>query len=98
MQMKIFRQIFSELSSTTNSPNFKSLCNSIPELLNVFEDPAQHVHTIIKHTSQTFKFNIFNVKQYYELPVDMHIVTFVYCIVKVSHLHVVRKFFKVVNS
>ena len=26
--------------------NFKYLCNSIPELLNVFEDPAQHVHTI----------------------------------------------------
>ena len=28
-------------------PNFKHLCNSIPELLNVFEDPAQHVHTIV---------------------------------------------------
>ena len=26
--------------------NFKYLCNSIPELLNVFEDPAQYVHTI----------------------------------------------------
>ena len=27
-------------------PNFKCLSNSIPELLNVFEDPAQRVHTI----------------------------------------------------
>jgi len=28
-------------------PNFKHLCDSIPELLNVFfEDPTQRVHTI----------------------------------------------------
>jgi len=27
--------------------NFKYLCNPIPELLNVYEDPAQRVHTIM---------------------------------------------------
>jgi len=26
---------------------YKHLSNSIPELLNVFEDPAQRVHTIV---------------------------------------------------
>ena len=38
--------IFSGSSSTTNEPNFKIMCNCIHELLNVFEDPAQSVHTI----------------------------------------------------
>ena len=32
-------------SKSTSVPNFKWLCVSIPELLNVFEDPAEHVHT-----------------------------------------------------
>ena len=32
--------------STTNEPNFKTLCNYIHVLLNVFEDSAQRVHTI----------------------------------------------------
>ena len=27
-------------------PNFKIVCDCIHELLNVFEDPAQRVHTI----------------------------------------------------
>ena len=26
---------------------FKIVCNSIHELLNIFEDPAQHIHTIV---------------------------------------------------
>ena len=34
-------------SSVTNEPNFKDVCNSIHELLNVFKDPAQSVHTIV---------------------------------------------------
>ena len=34
------------LRSVTSVPNFKILCNSIPELLNVFEDPAECVYTI----------------------------------------------------
>ena len=37
---------FSGSISTTSVPNFKIVCNSIHELLNVFEDPAQRVHTI----------------------------------------------------
>ena len=32
-------------------PNFKYLCNSIPKLCNVFEDPSQCVHTIEFHLS-----------------------------------------------
>jgi len=40
---------FSGSRSTTNEPKFKILCNCIHELLNVFEDSAQHIHTI--HTS-----------------------------------------------
>ena len=39
--------ICSESSSTTSVPDFKYLCNSIPELLNVFEDPAQCMHIIV---------------------------------------------------
>ena len=35
----------------TFKSNLKYLCNSIPELLNVFEDPAQRIHTIIVVTS-----------------------------------------------
>ena len=42
-----FRNIFSGTSSTTNEPNFKTVCNCIHELLNVFGDPAQRVHTIM---------------------------------------------------
>ena len=33
--------------------NFKIVCNSIHELLNVFEDPAQRVHTIVLQTLLT---------------------------------------------
>ena len=33
-------------SSTTNESNFKTIVNCIHELLNVFEDSAQGVHTI----------------------------------------------------
>ena len=33
--------------STTNEPHFKHLCNSIPEILNAFEDPAQCMHTVV---------------------------------------------------
>jgi len=33
--------IFSRSKSTASVPNFKYLCYTIPELLNVFEDPAQ---------------------------------------------------------
>ena len=33
--------------------NFKSLCNSITKILNVVEDPAQHVHTIIVEQHST---------------------------------------------
>ena len=44
--MRRFQNIFSGSSSTTNEPNFKIVCNCIHELLNVFEDPAQSVHTI----------------------------------------------------
>ena len=39
---------FSGPSSTTNESTFKIMCNCIHELLNVFEDPAQCVHTIVK--------------------------------------------------
>ena len=37
---------FSRSCSTTSVPNFKIVCHCIHELLNVFEDPAQCVHTI----------------------------------------------------
>ena len=43
---KFNSNVFSRSKSTTSVPVFKYLCNSIPELLNVFEDPAQRVHTI----------------------------------------------------
>ena len=39
-------KIFSRLSSATNEPNFKIICNSIHKLLNVYGDPAQCVHTM----------------------------------------------------
>jgi len=42
---------FSGSRSTTNEPNFKILYNCIHELLNVFEDSAQRVHTIHTHTT-----------------------------------------------
>ena len=38
--------LISGSSSTTNEPNFKIVCNCTHELLNVFDDPAQCVHTI----------------------------------------------------
>jgi len=41
-----YLNIFIGSKSTTNEPNFKILCNCIHELLNVFEDSAQCVHTI----------------------------------------------------
>ena len=41
------QKFFSGSRSTTNEPNFKILCNCIHELLNVFEDSAQRVHTIV---------------------------------------------------
>ena len=34
-------------------PIFKYLCNSIPDLLNVYENPAQHVDTIMRGTYGT---------------------------------------------
>ena len=34
-------------SSTTNEPNFKIVCSCICELLNVFEDPAQRMHSTV---------------------------------------------------
>ena len=37
---------FSRSSSATNEPNFKIVYYCIRELLNVFEDPAQRIHTI----------------------------------------------------
>ena len=40
---------FCRSSSTTNEPNFKIMCDYIHELLNVFEDPAQCVRTIMDH-------------------------------------------------
>jgi len=38
-------------------PNFKHLCNSIPELLNVFEDPAQRVCIIASILTQMLPLN-----------------------------------------
>ena len=46
---KRFQNIFSGLSSTTNEPNFKIMCNCIHELLNVFEDSAQCERTIVHY-------------------------------------------------
>ena len=43
---KRFWNNFSGSRSTVNEPNFKILCSCIHELLNVFEDSAQHVHTL----------------------------------------------------
>ena len=40
------KKIFSRSSCTTNEPNFKIVCNCIHELLNFFEDSAQHEHAI----------------------------------------------------
>ena len=37
--------IFSRSNSVTNEPNFKIVCNFIHELINVFEDSAQHLRT-----------------------------------------------------
>ena len=34
------------VTSTTNEPNFENLCDSIYELLNIFEGSAQHILTI----------------------------------------------------
>ena len=48
--------IFRGSSSTTSVPNFKIVCNCIHELLNVFEDPAQYVHTI--HAAVVFAWTI----------------------------------------
>jgi len=45
-KQKCILNIFSELRSTINEPNFKIICNCINELLNVFEDSAQRIHTI----------------------------------------------------
>jgi len=39
---------FTGSRSTTNETNFKMLCNFIHELLNVFEDLAQRMHTIVE--------------------------------------------------
>ena len=44
---KILKYFFCSLSSATNEPNFKIVCNCIHELLNIFEDPAQRIHTIV---------------------------------------------------
>ena len=38
--------IFSRSSSTINEPNFKIVYNCVHELLNVFENPPQSIHTI----------------------------------------------------
>ena len=45
-ERKDFEIFFGGSSSTTSVPNFKIMCNCIHELINVFEDSAQHVHTI----------------------------------------------------
>ena len=53
--IKLFKNIFSGSKSTTSIPKFKYLCNSILELLNVFEYPVQRVHTIaidVVHATQ----------------------------------------------
>ena len=43
---KMILKFFSGSSSTTNEPKFKIMCNCIRELLNLFENPTQHIHTI----------------------------------------------------
>ena len=45
--MKKFCNTFSG-SSATNELNFKIECNCIHELINIFENPAQHIHTIVR--------------------------------------------------
>ena len=56
----IIQCIFSWSSSTTSEPNFKHLCNFIPELSKAFEDPAQCVVegccTSEKHHSRPLRF------------------------------------------
>jgi len=42
------KNLLSGSRSITSGPNFKILSNCIHELLNVFEDSAQHVHTIAR--------------------------------------------------
>ena len=60
-QLNKIRNIFSGSSSTTSKPNFKCLCNSIPELSNVFEDLVQHIHT--KGKSNEVPSDLFSVLQ-----------------------------------
>ena len=55
MITKLQNIIFSRLKITISVSNFKHLCNSIHELLNVFEDPAQRVYTIAKRTHRRIK-------------------------------------------
>ena len=46
-------ELFCGSNITGDQPNVKYLCNSIPELLNVIEDPAQRVHTYCIITCST---------------------------------------------
>ena len=55
------KKIFSGSSSTTNEPNFKIMCNYIHELLNVFEDPAQCIHTIVESLGKPNNNKVFKI-------------------------------------
>ena len=41
------KKILKHSVDTTNELNFRIVCNCIHELLNIFEDSAQHIHTIV---------------------------------------------------
>ena len=57
---QLSKTIFSGSSSTTSVPNFKIMCNCIHVLLNVFEDPAHHVHTIVFTITQSLILTVVN--------------------------------------
>ena len=48
------KNIFSELSSTTNEPNFKIVCNCIHELLNVFDSTCTYYIYLPTHARNRF--------------------------------------------
>ena len=51
------KKILKHLVDTTNELNFRIVCNCFHELLNIFEDLAQRVHTIVikNHVSLIFR-------------------------------------------
>ena len=51
---KINFELFCGSNSTRDQPISLYLCNSIPKLLNVIEDPAQRVHTYILHNNMFY--------------------------------------------